>query len=128
MRLLIASMVLVLVAACGAKQPTAEWRYHRGTYAVPLVYDFGDSENTSFAGVCIPKRSFIIFGGGWEGDRFTLTVDSESWTLPTWQGVEAHGLPVELNAPVQAIAGAKRRIVFQLGNWRRELKPFGRIG
>jgi hypothetical protein len=121
MRFVIGCLALLLIAGCSAKQPRSGWRYDRGPYAVPLSYSFADSERTIFVGVCKPKLSFMMIGGDWEGDEFTLAVDDKSWTLPTSQGEHGHYLPVEVGAPVEAIASAKRRIVFQVGNWRRAL-------
>jgi len=122
-RPVITIVALMFFAGCTAKQPSSGWQYDRGPYAIPLRYSFDDPEHTDFVGICIPKRSFSIVGGAWNGDQFTLTVDDNSWTLPTWQGEEGHSLPVELDTQVKAIASAKRHIVFQVGNWRREIKP-----
>jgi hypothetical protein len=123
MRLAITCLSIALVAGCSAKQPSSGWKYHRGPYTLPLSYTFDDPDHTEFVGVCIPRRSFSVIGGAWDGSQFTLTVDNKTWTLPTWQGVEGHSLPVDLGAAVQAIASAKHSIVFQVGNWRREIKP-----
>lgn len=121
MRFAIACLPFLLIAGCNPKQPRSGWRYNRGPYAVPLSYSFADPEHTDFVGVCKPKLSFMIIGGEWHGDQFTLTVDDKSWALPTSQGEHGHYLPVEVGAPVEAIASAKRRIVLQVGNWRRAI-------
>ena len=123
MRVVITCLILLAVAACRAKEPGSGWEYRRGPYTLPLRYTFDGPEHADFVGICMPKRSFSIIGGAWEGREFTLTVDEKSWTLPTEQGVESHSLPVELDGPVQAIGNAKQRIVFQVGNWRREIRP-----
>ena len=123
MRLIIASFAILLVAGCQPKQPSSGWRYDRGPFAVPLRYLFEDREHTDFVGVCKPKLSFMIIGGEWDGDEFRLTVDDKSWGLPTSQGEHGHYLPVEVGAPVEAIASAKQRIVFEVGNWRRAIAP-----
>jgi hypothetical protein len=34
-----------------------------------------------------------------------------------------HYLPVEAEAQVVAYASAKKRVLFQVGNWRREITP-----
>lgn len=113
----------MFIAGCQAKQPSSGWRYHHGPYAVPLAYSFGDRDHTDFVGVCKPKLAFMIIGGGWDADQFRLTVDGKSWTLPTSQGEHGHYLSVELDAPAQAISIARQRIVFQVGTWRREIRP-----
>ena len=43
--------------------------------------------------------------------------------VDTSQGEHGHYLPVELDDPVHAISKAKQRIVFQVGAWRREIRP-----
>lgn len=123
MRFVIACVALGLLVGCGPKQPRSGWRYDRGPFAVPLGYLFGDPEDTHFVGVCKPKLAFMIIGGAWEGEQFTLTIDGKSWALPTAQGEHGHYLPVEADPPRRAIAEAKRRIVFQVGSWRREIRP-----
>jgi hypothetical protein len=67
----------------------------------------------------------MMVNGEWQSGapRFILTVDRSSWNLPTRQGEHGHYLPVDLYTPQQAIAHAKRRIVFEVGNWRREIPP-----
>ena len=125
MRTLFASLAVALVVGCGAKQPQSGWEYRpaHGAYAASLLYRFGDGEGTTLIGTCEGEPQFMIAGGAWDGPRFTLTADDRSWTLPTRQGEHGHYLPVELYIPDQAIAHAKHRIVFQAGNWRREIRP-----
>jgi hypothetical protein len=90
-----------------------------------LFYKFGDMEGTTLVGSCDGEPSFMMVNGAWPSDasQFTLTVDDRSWTLPTMQGEHGRYLPVELVDSQQAVAKAKRRIVFQVGNWRREIRP-----
>jgi hypothetical protein len=125
MRTLFSSLALVLVLGCSAKQPQSGWEYRpaHGAYEAALAYRFGDGEGTILIGSCVGEPQFMIAGGGWEAPQFTLTVDDRSWTFPTRQGEHGHYLPVETYVAGQAIAHAQRNIVFQAGNWRRELKP-----
>jgi hypothetical protein len=122
-----ASLALVFALGCSAKQPKSGWEYRpaHGAYAARLFYNFSDGEETTFIGSCAGVPSFMLAGGAWQlrAAQFTLTVDDRSWTLPTRQGEHGHYLPVDLQAPQQAIAKAKQRIVFQVGTWRREIRP-----
>ena len=65
----------------------------------------------------------LLSQGAWSGSTFRLTVDDRYWILPTRAREHGQYLPVELTAPNQAIADAKRQIIFQVGNWRREIVP-----
>jgi hypothetical protein len=125
MRTLSSSLALVLVLGCSAKQPQSGWQYRpaHGAYAADLSYRFGDGEGTTLIGSCDGEPQFMIAGGAWETPQFTVTVDGRSWKFPTEQGEHGHYLPVETYAAGQAIAHAQRSIVFQAGNWRRELQP-----
>jgi len=126
MRMLLAPLSLaLLLVGCGAKQPKLGWEFHpaHGAYAAALYYNFGDGQGTALIGSCDGEPTFMIAGGAWDGPQFTLTADNRSWTFPTQQGEHGHYLPVRLHSPNEAIASAKRRIVFQVGNWRREIVP-----
>jgi hypothetical protein len=125
MRPLFASLALAFILGCSAKPPQSGWEYRRahGAYAAWLFYRFGDGEGTALIGSCEGEPKFMIAGGAWEASQFTLTVDDRSWTLPTRQGEHGHYLPVELDTARQAIANARRRVVFQAGNWWREIQP-----
>jgi hypothetical protein len=125
MRTPFASLALAFVLGCSAKQPQSGWEYRpaHGAYPAWLYYRFGDGEGTTLIGSCEGEPQFMIAGGAWEASRFTLTADDRSWTLPTRQSEHGHYLPVELSIADQAIADAKHRIVFQAGNWRREIHP-----
>jgi hypothetical protein len=125
MRTMFASMALALLLGCSAKQSESGWEYRpaHGAYAASLYYRFGDGEGTTLIGSCEGEPSFMIAGGRWQAPEFILTVDDRSWKLPTSQGEHGHYLPVEPHIPNQAIASAKQRIVFQAGNWRREIRP-----
>src|SRR4051812_46597082 len=125
MRILFVSLALTLVVGCRAKQPQSGWEYRpgHGAYAGSLYYRFGDGEGTTLIGSCEGEPSFMLTGGAWHSPQFTLTVDDRSWTMPARQGEHGRYLPVERHVPEQAIASARRRIVFQAGNWRREMRP-----
>ena len=125
MRALFLSLALAFVIGCGAKQPPSGWEYDpaHGTHAAWLVYRFGDGQQTTLIGSCNGEPSFMIAGGDWEAQQFTLTVDGKSWVMPTRQGEHGHYLPVDQSIPNQAISSAKQRIVFQAGDWRREIQP-----
>lgn len=127
MRFLIASLALAFLVGCGRNNPKSGWDYRpaAGAYVAALDYRFNDGEGTVFIGSCEGEPSFMLAGGAWElgARQFTLTVDGGSWTMPTSQGEHGHYLPVEPHAATKAIADAKRHIVFQVGNWRRELHP-----
>lgn len=51
--------------------------------------------------------------------EFTLTVDDRVWSLPT----SGDALEVDRYAPASVISAAEHRIVFAVGEWRRELRP-----
>lgn len=125
MRTLFASLMLALVLGCSARQPQSGWEYRpaHGDYAAWLFYRFGDGEGTTLIGSCEGEPQFMIAGGAWETPQFKLTVDERTWTLPTRQGEHGHYLPVAPQAAIEAIAEAKRRIIFQAGNWQREIRP-----
>ncbi|HEX4736376.1 MAG TPA: hypothetical protein VH331_02320 [Allosphingosinicella sp.] len=125
MRAIAMSLGIFLVVGCGAKQPKEGWSYQpaHGAYQAGLYYDFDDSQGTGFIGICAGEPQFMMAGGAWEGGEFRLTVDGRSWSLPTRQGEHGHYLPAEDYLPAQAIANAKQRIVFEVGKWRRELRP-----
>ena len=129
MRFLVASLGLAFLVGCGAKQPKSGWEYHppANQSAASLDYRFNDGEGTVFIGSCEGEPSFIMAGGAWKlgAPQFTLSVDGSVWTLPTSQGEHGHYLPVELQASRHAIANARQRIVFQVGGWRREMRPGG---
>jgi hypothetical protein len=115
---------LAFVLGC-AKEPQSGWEYRpaHGAYPAWLYYRFADGEGTTLVGSCEGEPSFMMTGGAWDATKFTLTVDDRSWTLPTRQGEHGHYLPVDLHLPQQAIAHARRRIVFQVGKWQREITP-----
>ena len=125
MRTLLASFVLALALGCSASQSQSGWEYRpaHGAYAASLLYRFGDGEGTTLIGVCEGEPQFMIAGGAWETPQFKLTVDDRAWTLPTRKGEHGHYLPVEIHVANEAIADAKRRIIFQAGNWQREIRP-----
>lgn len=125
MRSLFAFLAPAFVLACSGKEPQPGWEYRpaHGANAAWLYYRFNDGEGTTLVGSCEGEPAFMMTGGAWEAAQFTLTVDDRSWTLPTTQGEHGHYLPVDLHAPQQAIANAKRRIVFDAGKWRREIRP-----
>jgi len=125
MRISFPCLALTLLSACGATPPKSGWEYRpaHGAYAAWLFYRFADGEGTTLIGSCEGEPAFMISGGAWDGSQFSLTVGDKSWILPARQGEHGHYLPVDLYAPRQAIANAKRRIVFQVGSWRREIIP-----
>src|SRR4051812_32743792 len=127
MRCLPTFLALALLVGCSAKQPRSGWEYRpaHGAYAAWLYYRFGDGEGTTLIGSCEGEPSFMISGGAWQdgAPQFTLVVDDRSWALPTSQGEHGHYLPVDLYIPGRALAQARQRIVFQVGRWRREIRP-----
>jgi hypothetical protein len=125
MRKLLSWLAVLTVLGCSAKQPQPGWEYQpaQGAHAARLFYRFDDGQETTLIGSCEGEPQFMIAGGGWEAPQFTLTVDDRSWRFPTREGEHGHYLPVDLYVASQAIAQAKRRIVFQAGNWRRALQP-----
>jgi hypothetical protein len=127
-RIAVVLFAAILVVACSEKQkskPGWDYRPAHGAYEALLSYDFADAGQTRFTGVCEGEPTFSIAGGDWQflAPQFTLTVDDHSWTLPTMQSEHGHYLPVDRYAEEQAIAHAKQRIIFQVGNWRREIQP-----
>src|SRR5579872_1666328 len=112
-------LAVIFIASCTAKQPQSGWEYRpaHGAYAARLYFRFNDREDTTLIGSCEGEPSFAVAGGAWRAPWFTLTVDGQSWTLPTGQGEHGHYLPVDLGTPNAAIANAKHRIAFQVGNW-----------
>lgn len=125
MRTLLPSLALAFVLGCTARQPQSGWEYRaaHGAYAAQLYYCFRDGEGTTLIGSCEGEPSFLMARGSWNGPKFTVTVDNKSWTLPTRQGEHGRYLPVDVLTANEAIAGAKQRIVFQVGSWRREIRP-----
>lgn len=127
MRTAFASLALVFVLGCSAKQAKSGWEYRpaHGAYQAELYYRFGDGQETTLIGSCEGEPSFMMAGGAWQSSasQFTLTVDGKSWTLPTSQGEHGHYLQVDSYEPQQAIAHAKRSIIFQVGSWQREIRP-----
>jgi len=124
---IMASTAFILLLGCAPKLPEAAWNYQpaHGAYKASLSYDFADSEGTIFIGICEGGPSFMMAGGNWQlrAEQFTLTVDGHSWDLPTVQSVHGHYLPVDRQGPEEAIASAKRLIVFRVGSWHREIRP-----
>jgi hypothetical protein len=120
------SLLLLLLLACSAKQSMVGWNYRpaHGAHEALLSYNFGDSENTKFIGECDGGQTYFLTGGDYPlgTSEFTLTVDNRSWTLPSFHRVENRCLFAG-DGREQAISHAQRRIVFQVGEWRRELKP-----
>ena len=124
-------VLLFLAVGCRPADPaagdTAGWEYSlaHGAIASRLTYEWDDGERTALVGSCRGEPSYFLFGGNYKlgATQFTLTVDDQSWTLPASQGVEGRGLFVYRYAPTMAIGKAKRRIAFQVGNWRREVRP-----
>lgn len=129
MRTTVALISILFVLGCSAKQPKSGWEYRppHGAYLPWLFYKFGDGEGTVFIGSCDPEPGFMLTGGAWDGPQFKLTVDGRSWILPTSQGEHGHYLTVDKftdsDAPMRAVSNAKHSIAFQVGEWRREIRP-----
>ncbi len=124
MRMLFAALLLALLVGCGERQPKGwEYRPAHGAYAASLSYSFDDGEGTRFARSCNGEPQFMLTGGVWEGPEFTLTSGDKSWRFQTSQGEHGHYLVVEGREPNQAIAHATTEISFQVGKWRREIRP-----
>lgn len=132
MRAALLFLVLTFAASCGdigrVQPKDARWEYQaaRGAVATQLSYKFEDGEGTRLIGRCPGEPVFSLYGGGYETTlppKFLLTVDDRSWTLPAWEGHHGRGLLVQRYEPNLAIGRAKHRIVFQVGDWRREVRP-----
>jgi hypothetical protein len=121
---------MIFTTSCdlsGSEQERAGWRYHKrsGGYASMLSYSFGDADRTRLAGMCNSEPTFVLVGGDYpEGtSKFTLIVDGMSWTLPASRGEHGRGLFVDQAEPNAAISRASRLISFEVGRWRRSLRP-----
>jgi hypothetical protein len=130
----LAAFALILMAGCGrgndssngARITPTGWEYRpaSGAYAASLSY-VDPGREIKFLASCNGEPNFLLAGGDYQvgATQFTLTVDQKSWILPTWQGEHGRGLWVDRHEQAKAIASAKRRIVFEVGNWRREIQP-----
>jgi hypothetical protein len=104
------------------KPATSRWTY-RPKDDVPLSYVSSDGA-IRLAGWCEGGAAYLLKGGDYKhAGEFVLTVDDKSWTLPVTRHAHGHYLRFGPNDASAAIATAKERIAFQVGNWRREIKP-----
>jgi hypothetical protein len=55
--------------------------------------------------------------------RHVLPADGKSWRFHSSQGEHGHSLVVSGHDANEAIANATTSIAFQVGNWRREIRP-----
>ena len=109
-------------AAKASEPPPSGWTYRPGD-GVPLSYVSPDGA-IKFAGWCEGGPAYLLKGGDYKHAReFTLTVDDKSWTLPLTRHAHGRYLRVGPNDASVAISGAKERIVFQVENWKREIRP-----
>lgn len=127
MRTIFSALLLALLAGCRGSDPKSGWEYRtaHGAYSASLFYRFADGEGTTLIGSCNGEPSFMVDGGAWDGPEFSLTVDGKSWRFPTRQGEHGHYLEVEGQEANDAIAKATREISFQVGGWRRGMRPAG---
>lgn len=132
-----AALILMIVSGChqDSQKTKAGWQFGSGGRGPRVSYNFGDyrkvtlpvpqAEETVFAGTCDRTPIFLVTGGDYPlgTARFTLIVDDHSWSLRAFQG--EHGRALFMDAPdvVAALRNAKNRVAFQVGSWRRELKP-----
>ena len=130
MRIGVASIALLLAASCNnghhdSPAPTG-WQYRPAQGAVEASLSYvDDKREIRLFGSCNGEPVFFLKGGDYPAGatKFTLTVDDQSWVLPAWQGEHGRGLWVNRPEQQAAIGRAKRRIVFQVGDWRREITP-----
>ena len=130
MRVALAFIAMVAAAACtgdghNAKERAGwEYRPERGVYGARVIYKFLDGEETNLVGTCRGEPAFFLLGGYYKpASYFKLTVDNQSWTLPLYPGTDGGGLSVSDHNQNLAISKAKRVIAFQVGDWRREVRP-----
>ena len=109
-------------AAKASKLAPSSWIYRPGD-GVPLSYVSPDGA-IKFAGWCEGGPAYLLKGGDYNHAReFVLTVDGKTWTLPVTRHAHGRYLRVGPNDASAAIGRAKELIVFQVGEWRREIKP-----
>jgi len=127
MRLPIALLMMSL-AGCGrpnAGQQGGRWEYEpaRGAYEARLKYVDAEGK-VAFFGLCDGGPAYILKSGEYaDASQFALTVDGTTWTLPI--NYHAHGrmLMVDRYEQQSAIAHAKKQILFQIGDWKEEIRP-----
>ena len=135
MRVLIILLTASLLVSCRshaaaharASEPASSgWSYRPGE-GVPLSYVSPDGA-IKLAGWCEGGPAYLLKGGDYKHARdFVLTVDGKSWTLPVTRHAHGRYLRVGPNDASATIARAKELIAFQVGNWRREIKPSPQI-
>ena len=109
-------------AARASKPALSGWTY-RPNEGVPLSYVSPDG-TIKFAGWCERGPAYLLKGGDYKhAHEFDLTVDDKSWTLPVTRHAHGRYLRVGPNDASAAIGNAKERIVFRVGDWRREIRP-----
>jgi hypothetical protein len=130
MRLPISIIALLGLASCHqreADQETQGWQLmpSSGAYEGNLTFNFADGQKTAFVARCNGSPWFMLYGGDYsnEPDYFTLNVDGHSWTLHVSRSEHGRGLFVDTAGPANAVAAATRRIEFQVGNWKRDIRP-----
>jgi len=125
MRIASVALLITCLGGCSSGQPKSGWEYSptSGAYEPRLAYRFSDADNTTLIGSCEGEPHFMMAYGNWEGPEFTVTADGKSWRFHTSQSELGHYLVVDGYEANHAIANAATGISFQVGNWRRELKP-----
>jgi hypothetical protein len=125
MRALSAALLLTLLAGCREDQAKSGWEYRaaHGAYTASLSYRFDDGEGTTLIGSCDGEPQFMLTRGAWDGPDFRMTADGKSWRFHSSQGEHGHSLVVSGHDANEAIANATTSIAFQVGNWRREIRP-----
>lgn len=120
-----AVLLIALLLGCRARQPESGWDYRpaSGAFEPVISYRFADADGTTFIGSCDGEPSFIVAQGDWDGPEFTLTADGRSWRFHTAQGEDGHYLSVDGYEANHAIATARAFVRFQVGNWRRDIRP-----
>lgn len=119
-------VLLPLLVSCDSSEPAAGWEYRPSEGGYPkLIYRWEDADQTVLIGTCRTEPSYMLRGGKYRSNatQFTVTADDQSWILHITKHAHGRYLLIEQPDHVRAIGQAKRRVVFEVGNWRRELRP-----
>jgi len=122
---------LLALAGCSNEQAkkfsrAPGWTTSLDKYRNGVFFRFADPSDTTFSGICDSRPVFGLYGGDYPAfsERFTLTIDRQSWDLSAFQGEHGRSLPVDDPQFVDLFRAAKQRISFRVGpNWVRSFRP-----
>jgi hypothetical protein len=122
---------LLALTACSSEETkeftrSPGWTTSLDKYRNDVFFRFADASDTTFSGICDSRPVFGLYGGDYPAlpERFTLTIDRESWELDAFQGEHGRSLPIDDPRFVELFRGAKQRISFRVGpSWERSFRP-----